>query len=61
MLSRLMLTKDKRNLPVSPTEQASRWDSFWNRNPAPHTGPAEFLNKFNTFRPVESTMYRARP
>jgi len=56
MLSRLMLTKDKKPIPVGPEEQASRWDSFWNRNPAPGTGQEEFLNKLNTFRPVEATM-----
>ena len=45
MLSRLMLTKDPKAIPVSPQEQAERWDSFWNRNPAEGTGTAEFLNK----------------
>ena len=45
MLSRLMLTKDPKAIPISPQEQAERWDSFWNRNPAEGTGTAEFLNK----------------
>ena len=45
MLSRLMLTKDMGDLPVTEDEQALKWDSFWNRNPAPGTGTAEFKNK----------------
>lgn len=55
MLSRLMLTKDKQDIPVSPEAQAAKWNSFWNRNP--NAGDdAEFLQKLNQFRPVDSMM-----
>ena len=60
MTTRMMLMKDPRAIPDNIVGQAGLWKQIWNTLSGAGN-MTQFADKFNKFRPVESTMYVPKP